>query len=962
MTNRLSIGGQIDRTRIIDFTFDGQSMQGHPGDTLASALLANGQHLVARSIKYHRPRGILSAGLEEPSALVTVTDTSGRTPNLKVTEVPLRDGLQVTSQNNWPRLDRDAGALMQLFSGLLGPGFYYKTFMWPRKAWHKTYARIIRRAAGHGEADTSADPAQYDKRRKFCDVLVIGSGAAGLSAATTAAQAGATVILVEQDQALGGSALTSSDQLQGQPAPDWAADAVAALRELSNVTVMANTLAFGQYDHEYVQAVETPQNNNATKAIFWKIRARRIILAAGAIERPVVFPGNDRPGVMLANAVRTYIRRFGVAPGASAVVAVADPQEREDTVAALHTAGIEVQGVLENGETLLGTTGRLHLRTVSYRNKRGKRRRVVCDLLCVSAGWMPTAHLFAQKDQRLAFNAATQSLLPADAGGLKLMQPVGGARGVLDLSMCIEDGKAAAHQVMAELELHRHLDLPRPTPTSHTGTTFNSDQGKAFVDLQNDVTRRDIRQAQSEGYDNIELTKRYTTLGMGTDQGKTSWTNGLLEIAALTGKPAEAIGHTTYRPPYSPVSIGALVGADVGVEMTPVRRTPFHRSFEKLGCVFQTSGDWLYSRHFPQGAETMAQAIKRECRAVRNSLGCVDMSTLGKFDVQGPDALEFLSRLYCNNFATIKTGRLRYGLMLREDGIVFDDGTITRLGENHYLVTATTANTSSVWRHMQKLRQVDWPDMNVDLTDVTDHWATLAIAGPNARKLLAALSPDFKTDSDSFPFAAVREGTLEGALPVRIFSVSFSGELSFEIATPAGYAEALMERVMKQGAAWDITPYGLETLDVLRIEKGHLSVGTEIDGRRTPKDLGMGGMVSSKKDFIGRALLQRSALQAEGRGELVGLVPEDGITPIPFAAHLSDAPLFEDNSGVSLGYLTASVHEPTLGHPIALAFLMNGSNRMNEILWAHSPVENRSVRVRVSPSCAYDPNGGRLHA
>jgi sarcosine oxidase subunit alpha len=510
--------------------------------------------------------------------------------------------------------------------------------------------------------------------------------------------------------------------------------------------------------------------------------------------------------------------------------------------------------------------------------------------------------------------------------------------------------------------LHKHLNLPQPDPTAHSGTTFVSGTGKAFVDLQNDVTRADIRQALAEGYDDIELTKRYTTLGMGTDQGKTSWTNGLLEIARRSNQPAEAIGHTTYRPPYSPVTIGALVGAEIGTAMTPVRRTPFHNGFKQMGCVFQTSGDWLYSRYFPLGDENMTRAIQRECNAVRNKLGCVDMSTLGKFDVQGADALEFLSRLYCNNFATIKTGQLRYGLMLREDGIVFDDGTIARLGEHHFVTTATTANTTSVWRHMQKLLQIDWPALDVVLTDVTDQWASLAIAGPDARKMLTALDPNFATDLESFPFACVREGELPDGMPVRIFSVSFSGELSFEINTPAGYADSLLKRVMELGDEWDITPYGLETLDVLRIEKGHLAVGTEIDGRRTPADLGMGAMVSKKKDFVGRALLQRPALQASGRAALVGLEPEDGITPIPFAAHLSNTPLSEDGTAESLGYLTASVSVTTLAHPIALAFLKDGSNRMGEVLWAHSPAANTSVRVRVTPSCAYDPKGERVHA
>jgi len=475
------------------------------------------------------------------------------------------------------------------------------------------------------------------------------------------------------------------------------------------------------------------------------------------------------------------------------------------------------------------------------------------------------------------------------------------------------------------------------------------------------VTRSDVALAQREGYSDVELTKRYTTLGMGTDQGKTSWTNAILEIAGQTGRDPAGIGHTTYRPPFSPVSIGALVGAETGAAMTPTRRTPFHAGFERLGCVFQTSGAWLYPRYFPKPGESMAEAIERECRAVRGTLGCVDMSTLGKIDVQGPDAMVFLSRLYCNDFATVKPGRLRYGLMLREDGYVFDDGTIARLGDDHFLVTATTAHSASVWRHMRKCAQVDWPDLDVTLTSVSDHWASLAIAGPNARNLLQALEPDFKAGPDAFPFAAVRQGSLGGNLPVRVFSVSFSGELSFEINTPAGFAEELLDRVVDKGANWGITPYGLETLDVLRIEKGHLSVGTEIDGRRVPGDLGMGRMVSTKKDFVGRALLSRPALRAEGREQLVGLVPEDGNSAIPYAAHLSTAEMDEQGRAPICGHLTAAVRSPTLGHWVALAFLEGGAARRSEVLWAHSPVAGQSVRVRVTPSCAYDPEGERLN-
>jgi len=957
--NRLPEGGLINRDVTLHFTFDGQPMHGHPGDTLASALLANGQHLVARSLKYHRPRGIMSAGLEEPSALVTVQDKTGRTPNLKATEVSLRDGMTVTSQNNWPSLNNDRGAALALGGKALSAGFYYKTFKWPRKAWQKTYAPIIRRAAGHGRVDPTPDLAQYDKRHKSCDVLVIGSGPTGLSAAVTAAQAGATTVLLEQDSQLGGSLLFADETLQGAPARDWAEDATAALNALSNVTVMPRTLAFGQYDHGLFQAVENCTTDSVTRAILWKIRARRVVLAAGAIERPVVFPGNDRPGIMLANAVRSYVRRFAVAPGKRAVVAVASPQERADTIRALKDAGVEIVAELGPDDQILSTQGKLRVSGVKWRDANGRRHRVSCDLIAMSSGWMPSAHLVAQMGQKLSFNAQTQSLLPPKMDGLT--QPAGGARGVLSTVDCITDGKVATHQAMAELLMHKHLPLERPAPTLAPIRPQNTSRGsKAFVDFQNDVTRDDIRQAQREGYTDIELTKRYTTLGMGTDQGKTSWTNGVLEIADLTGKNPVDIGHTTYRPAYSPVSIGALVGAETGRHMTPVRRTPFHNSFKKLGCVFQTSGDWLYSRYFPKSGESMEQAVLRECQSVRKSLGCVDMSTLGKIDVQGPDALEFLSRLYCNNFATIKPGRLRYALMLREDGYAFDDGTIARLADDHFLVTATTANSGSVWRHMRKSAQFDWPELDVTLTSVSDHWASLAIAGPHARDLLAALGPDFDISREAFPFASVREGHLDG-VPVRVFSVSFSGELSFEINTPAGYADTLLTRVIKHGAKWNITPYGLETLDVLRIEKGHLSIGTEIDGRRTPDDLGLGGMVSSKKDFLGRALLQRTALQANGREQLVGLLPEDKGITIPYAAHLSINDLDDTGRAETCGHLTAAIPSPTLGHSIALAFLADGRNRIGETLWAHSPIAAQSIRVRVTEPHFYDPKGERLN-
>jgi len=958
---RLPTGGLINRNKPVTFHFDGTLMTGYSGDTLASALLANGQHFVARSIKYHHPRGIISAGLEEPSALVTVTDKQGSTPNLKVTEVLLRDGLKVTSQNNHPSLKHDFGRFLALGGKALSAGFYYKTFFWPKKGWHKYFAPFIRRLAGHGRVDLTADPALYDKRRKFCDVLVIGSGPAGCAAALTAGQSGATTILIEQDHILGGSLLFAQDTIDGLDASEWVSDASDALNTLSNVTVMTQTLAFGQYDHGLVQAVETRPADTSVRAIMWKIRARKIILASGAIERPVVFPGNDKPGIMLASSVCQYIYRFAVAPGKRAVVAIAASDERERVLVALRMAGIEIAAVLNPGDRILSASGRWRVKSISWQNENGRRRRASCDLVVVSAGWMPTAHMFSQLGEKLYFDPETQSFLPNTSKAKhNPLDPVGGARGVLPIEACLADGKASAHDAMAHLMMHKHLDLPRPQVTPAPKLGFARGQGKAFVDFQGDVTTEDIALAQKEGYEHVELTKRYTTLGMGTDQGKTSWTNGVIEIAALTYKNAQNIGHTTYRPPYSPVSLGALVGAETDDQMLPIRRTPFHDEFLRMGCVFQTSGDWLYSRYFTQTEETMDEAVKREVLAVRNSLGCVDMSTLGKIDIYGKDAMTFLSRLYCNNLSKLKPGQIRYGIMLREDGYVLDDGTISQLGESNFHVTTTTANASKVWQHIKKAATVDWPELDVKLTSVSDHWASLAIAGPYARDLLSALKPDFDVSREELPFGTVRIGHLDG-LPVRVFAISFSGELSYEINVPAGYSNILLSRVIEHGKAWNITPYGLEALDILRIEKGHLSIGTEIDGRRTADDLGLGRMVSWKKNFIGRALSKRSAILAKGRQQLVGLISEHK-EPIPIAAHLSDKALDQNGCAESIGILTAAIYSPIREQHIALALLKDGRNRIGGKVWAHSPIAGQSIQLTIVPSCFYDQEGGRYRA
>jgi len=956
---RLPTGGFIDRETTIYFSFNGRLLEGYAGDNLASALLANGVSLVARSFKYHRPRGILSAGLEEASALVSCRKRGQVfVPNLKATEVRIENGLEARSQNCWPSLEFDLGAWLQPASALLAAGFYYKTFMWPRRWWRQVYEKCIRRIAGQGRASTSADSRRYDRRNADCDLLIVGSGPTGLAAALTAVDSGLSVILLEQDTLPGGSTLWEQSDIEGLPATRWRERALATLAGSNNCRVMCNTLAFGQYDHGRVMALES--HADGVDSISWRLRARRILLACGATQRPLVFPANDRPGIMLAAAVRQYIHRYAVAPGKRAMLAISDPAERELTRQSLQLAGIEIAAELDPAEHISATRGRRRLRGVTCLAAGGRRRDVSCDLLCMSAGWNPNAHLGAQLGERLHFERAANALRPSAQLGIALFS--GACRGVSLSDDCARDGRQQAQRALAQLHQQADDDIELTKIGSAPARDgYHDGHDKAFIDLQNDVTRTDLELALDEGYGHVELAKRYTTLGMGTDQGKTSWSNAILEISRLTGASPADTGHTTFRPPYSPVSLGALAGADVGQHMTPLRHTPFQRVFKAAGCVFQTSGDWLYSRYFPHQNETMNAAIEREVLAVRNAVGCVDMSTLGKVDVRGADALEFLSRIYCNNLESIQPGRLRYALMLREDGILMDDGTVARLDDNHYLVTMTTANAAQLWRWMNKLLQLQWSDLDVQLTQVSDHWASLAIAGPRARQLLQALNPDFDCDRDAFPFASVRAGKLDRQIPCRVFSVSFSGELSYEINVPAGFASALFQRVIERGASFGITPYGLEALDVLRIEKGHLSIGTEIDGRTTPADLGLGRMVSTRKSFVGYSLLQRPQLQREDRMQLVGLQPADGHSAIPLAAMLCEAAWQAGSSLPSQGKLTASIYSPTLKQPIAQALLQDGHRRRDEKIWAVSPLAQQSVEVVVTASCFVDPQGGRVH-
>jgi sarcosine oxidase, subunit alpha len=930
MSSRLSTGGLIDRTKPLTFTFDGKSMMGFEGDSVASALMASGVDVIARSFKYHRPRGFFGAGSEEPNAIVTIGTGAKVEPNLVATQVPLTDGMMVASQNRWPNLKWDVGAINGLIAPLLPSGFYYKTFMWPAWAW-KHYEHVIRNAAGFGEAPGAADPDTYGKRYRHGDVLVIGAGPSGLKAARDAAQTGGRVILCDEG-----------------PAVD---ETWAELGALENITLLPATTVFGWYDHNYVLAVTRHGASEGDSQTLQKIRVGKVILASGAIERSLLFTGNDRPGVMLCSAARRYINRYAVRPGNQAVI-YTNNDTGYDSVAALRKAGITINALIDRRDApsdqaqqlasdagievlteshIAEATGRSRVKAVTVIS--GKTiRKIPCDLVCVSGGWTPTTHLYSQMGGKLHFDEGLQTLVASSTSGDGFEIVGAAAEGVPEQGTMATDWLDTANDVR---------------------------RTKTFVDLQNDVTAADLALAVREGYGDVELAKRYTTTGMGTDQGKTSNVHAIGLLAELTGRSPNDVGHTTFRAPYTPVTFGAAAGHEVGAELTPLHRTPFHTKHVETGVVFEPSSSWLYPKYYPRGTETIDEAITREVINTRKHVGVVDMSTLGKVELCGPDVIPFLELAYINKFAKLAVGRCRYGLILRPDGMVLDDGTVTRIADDRYLITMTTAQSWLTQLHLEKLLQVDYPHLDVVMLPVTEQWASLAVAGPRARDVLDKLSPDFHTTNDDFPFTHYREGTLAG-LPVRVFRVSFSGELCYEINVGANSAGRLWDAVMEAGAPLGIMPYGLEALDVMRIEKGHLNVGTEIDGRTTPDDLGLGRMAKTDGFFVGQPLLDRKDLNREDRLQLVGLRPVDGKTMIPRGSIIVDG----DTGSDILGHETATVFSPTLGHPIALALVAGGRARMErgDALIATSPVERVRVPVMVCSPVFEDANGEKLRA
>ncbi len=966
---RTRAGGQIDRTVTLSFRFDGKVYAGHPGDTLASALLANGVRLVGRSFKLHRPRGIYAAGAEEPNALAELRTGARREPNTRMTQIELYAGLEAASQNRWPSLRWDLLSLNGLIAPVLSSGFYYKTFMWPASFWEKVYEPLIRRSSGLGRAAGLADPDRYDTVNAHCDVLVIGAGVAGLAAALVAGATGARVMLCEQDFLLGAGLVGQDD--------GWREATLAALAAMANVTLLPRTNVFGAYDANVVGAVERVADHlpepppHTPRQRYWTIRAGTIVHATGAHERFIAFPDNDRPGVMLAGAAATYVARYGVKPGNRALL-FANNDAAYLSLFTLHDAGVVMAGIVDpraespaqaaarargitvwSASQVIGTSGALALTgaRIARVGSAGTDTLVAADLLLVSGGINPAVQLASQSRTPLDWSEPLATWVP----GVPVLAQfsAGAANGVSGLREAAADG---ARSGAAASGGDAAIALPEDVPADATVLPLweVKGRGKAFVDIQDDVTANDIRLAAREGYKHIEHAKRYTTHTMGTDQGKSGGLVGAAVLAEARGETVQNVGMPTFRPFTSPVTWGAIAGANIGKHFAPTRLSPLHDWHVKRAAVFMDAGQWLRPAYYPAPVDSDGwDSVLREARAARRGVAVCDVSTLGKIDVQGRDAARFLDRLYTNTFSNLAIGRARYGLMLREDGIVFDDGTTSRLAQDHFFVTTTTANAGPVMQHMEFYLQTVWPELDVTLASVTDQWAAMSIAGPKSRATISKIVDGLDLSNEAFPFMAVADATVRGCA-VRVFRISFSGEMAYEIATPAGHAETVWRAVLEAGEEFGIEPYGVEALGLLRIEKGHVT-GAELNGQTTAADVGLEKMFKKRGDFVGRVLAQRPGLTDAARPRLVGLRPVTRGEQMRAGMHL-----VETGSSHSLGWITAVTRAVELDGWIGLAMLENGASRIGSRMQAASPLHGALVDVEIVSPHFVDPENARV--
>ncbi|MGF6693434.1 sarcosine oxidase subunit alpha [Metapseudomonas resinovorans] len=998
--NRLPKGGRVDRSQPLTFTFNGQNYQGFSGDTLAAALLANGVDIIGRSFKYSRPRGIVAAGAEEPNAVLQIGSTeSSQVPNVRATQQALYAGLVASSTNGWPNVNNDVmGILGKVGGGMMPPGFYYKTFMYPQNLW-LTYEKYIRKAAGLGRAPLEVDPDIYDHMNQYCDVLVVGAGPAGLAAALAAGRSGARVILADEQEEFGGSLLDTRETLDGKPAAEWVAKVIAELETLPEVTLLSRATVNGYHDHNFLtihqrltdHLGEVAPHGQARHRVH-RVRAKRVVLAAGAHERPLVYSNNDVPGNMLAGSVSTYVNRYGVAPGRQLVlstnndyayrvvldwldagqhvVAVADARSnpRGAWVEEARARGVRIltgSAVVEARGSKRVTGARICAIDLKGHKVTSPGEVVDCDLIVSSGGYSPVVHLASHLGGKPTWREDILAFVPGE--GFQKRYCAGAVNGVFGLGDALADGFEAGAKAGAEAGFKVvEGSLPKTEKRKEEATVAlfqvphdksTSRAPKQFVDLQNDVTSAGIELATREGFESVEHVKRYTALGFGTDQGKLGNINGLAIAARSMGISIAEMGTTMFRPNYTPVTFGAVAGRHCGHLFEPKRYTAMHRWHLEQGAEFEDVGQWKRPWYFPKRGEDMHAAVDRECKAVRDSVGILDASTLGKIDIQGPDAREFLNRVYTNAWTKLDVGKARYGLMCKEDGMVFDDGVTACIGENHFVMTTTTGGAARVMEWLEIYHQTEWPELKVYFTSVTDHWATMTLSGPNSRKLLAEVT-DIDLDKDAFPFMSWKEG-LVGGVPARVFRISFTGELSYEVNVQADYALGVWEKIVEAGKKYNLTPYGTETMHVLRAEKGFIIIGQDTDGSVTPDDLNMGWCVGRSKAFswIGWRGMNREDCLREERKQLVGLKPIDPNKVLPEGAQL----VFDPKQSIPMkmvGHVTSSYMSATLGYSFAMAVVKGGLKRMGERVFA--PLADGSViEAEICSSVFYDPKGDR---
>ncbi|MBG1232215.1 sarcosine oxidase subunit alpha family protein [Aestuariivirga litoralis] len=1000
---RLSEGGsRIDRTNRLTISFDGRDVPGFAGDTVASAVLASGQKVFGRSFKYHRPRGLVGLGSEEMNALIGVGADNRHEPNLRASQIEVFPGLVAESQNRWPSLNFDIGALNSKLSRFFPGGFYYKTFMWPRAFWKHVYEPIIRRAAGLGRAAKGRDPDTYEHMHIHADVLVAGGGIAGILAAEAAAKAGAKVVLIDENPVLGGIADLTAGAINGTRLSDWLVPVIDALKAMPNVHVLTRTTVVGHYHHNFLMAAERVADHDpsllaagAPRQRLWKIRASQVILATGALERPIAFANNDRPNIMLASTARGLVDRYGVSPGTNGVV-FTNNDDAYLTAFVLKKAGVNVQvvdsrarpegalvkraeaeGIQVSVSSVIsaveGTMGVKSVKIAAYRKGQGRvitEKKVDCDFIAMSGGWNPALHLWAHNGGKIKFDDGLQSFRPDTHHAA--MVAIGAANGTMSVADTITEaqaaGEAAAKATLKKAKAVKpsKIEVTEPQRGASESLWFAPATGhynegnKHFIDFQNDVTAADLELAQREGYESVEHTKRYTTFGMATDQGKTSNLNGLGVLSEATGKSIPQIGTTTFRPPYTPYSFGAIAGSLTNELFLPVRRTAIFNWHMEKGATWEPVGQWRRAYTYTRPGEDKHQSIAREILGVRNKVGLLDASTLGKIEIKGPDAAEFLDRVYTNTYSTLKVGKCRYGLMMNELGFLTDDGVTVRLGEDHFLMHTTSGGADRIAAWLEEWLQTEWTQYKVFVTPVTEQWSQFAMTGPHAREVLAKLDPDFDISNEAFPHMSFKIGKL-GTFPVRVFRISFSGEQSYELATPTGYGMSLWKAIQDAGVEFGLETYGTEALHVLRAEKGYIVIGDETDGTTTPDDVGFGGMVSKKKpDFLGKRSLEQSYLKAANRKQLVGLLTEDPQEVLPDGAYavaeVKDKPPMQ-----MIGQVTSTYMSPTLGRSIAMALIENGRARMGETI--SFPLEGgKVVKAKITSTVFYDVDGGRISA